>query len=104
GVWRGARCSQQNAFDLVNDPRNSRPRTTEPPRDVRIVADVFDAFPYGILVVDKTGTIVASNPAAAEILGDAAGLDGRPARSCDILGCRRSGPREVICLTDMGLE
>jgi len=88
----------------VNDPRTNRPRTTPEPRDVRVVADVFDAFPYGILIVDRAGAIVASNPAAAEILGHAAGLDGRPSRSCDVLGCRRAGPLENIRLTEMALE
>jgi DNA-binding SARP family transcriptional activator len=87
----------------VNDPRKNTPRPV-PPRDAQVPAQVFDGFPYGILVVDRHGAVVASNPAAAEILGDGAGLDGRPTRSCDILGCHRPGPLEDVCLTEMAAE
>ena len=90
-------------LDLVNDPRRNNPRSV-PPRDVTVAADVFDGFPYGILVVDRDGAIVASNPAAAEILGDGAGLNGRPARCCDLFGCGRPGPLENVCLTEMAAE
>jgi DNA-binding SARP family transcriptional activator len=87
----------------VNDPSSNRLRQASP-RDVQIAAQVFDGFPYGILVVDRDGVVVAANQVASEILGDGAGLDGRPARSCDILGCRRDGPLEDFCLTEMAAE
>ena len=69
-----------------------------------VAAQVFDGLPYGILVIDRGGAIVAANRAAVEILGEDVGIGGRPAHSCDILGCRREGPLEDFCLTEMAAE
>jgi DNA-binding SARP family transcriptional activator len=66
--------------------------------------EVFEAFPYGILVVERDGAILAANPAAVAILGDAASTEGRPGSSCELLGCRHPGPLENVCLTEMAAE
>jgi len=83
----------------------ARPRPTgRRVAHARVEIEVFEAFPYGILVVDRDRTILAANPAAVAILGDAASAEGRPGSSCELLGCRRPGPLEHVCLTEMAAE
>jgi len=74
------------------------------PPSPALTADVFSAFPYGIVVVDRSGAIVAHNEAAASVLGDVVGPDGVPRSSCELLGCRRPGPLEKIILTELAAE
>jgi DNA-binding SARP family transcriptional activator len=66
---------------------------------VEVEVEVFEAFPYGILVVDRAGNVLAANRAALAILGGLEDEHGRPRHSCDLLGCGR-GPLESICLTE----
>jgi DNA-binding SARP family transcriptional activator len=82
----------------VNEPRRTPFRSNPPARPRGRTEQAFDAFPYGILIVDRDGQIVAVNAAAEQILGE------RPSRSCDVLGCRREGPLEGFCLTEMAVE
>jgi DNA-binding SARP family transcriptional activator len=74
------------------------------PPSPSLTADVFSAFPYGIVVVDRSGAIIAHNAAAASVLGDLAGPDGVPRTSCELLGCHRPGPLEKVCLTELAAE
>jgi DNA-binding SARP family transcriptional activator len=63
--------------------------------------EVFEHYPYGILLVDRHGTVLAHNAKAAEMLGDRASeLDaGRQRLACDLVGCGvKGGPLEGICL------
>jgi DNA-binding SARP family transcriptional activator len=63
---------------------------------------VFDRYPYGILVVEGPGRIIAANAAARHLLGAAAALDGEhDGAACELLGCERPGtPLEDACLFD----
>jgi DNA-binding SARP family transcriptional activator len=64
---------------------------------------VFDHYPYGILVVEGPGRIIAANAAARNLLGEGgARLDGGGDRAaCELLGCERPGtPLEDACLFD----
>jgi DNA-binding SARP family transcriptional activator len=64
---------------------------------------VFDRYPYGILVVEGPGRIIAANAAARQLLGDGeARLEGGGDRAaCELLGCERPGtPLEGACLFD----
>jgi DNA-binding SARP family transcriptional activator len=69
-----------------------------------LAADVFRAFPYGIIVVDERGAVIAANQAAVSLVGGLTGDDGRPRHSCDLLGCRRPGPLHGVCLTALAAE
>jgi DNA-binding SARP family transcriptional activator len=66
----------------------------------------FRGHPYGLVVSDPTGTIVAFNPAAARLLGDAARLEpGRERAICEVVGCRSAGgPLEQTCLHELAAD
>ena len=67
----------------------------------RLLSDVFDVFPEGILVVSAEGRVLTWNPALAEIVGDSleAGV-----QCCDVFGCRLPGtPLEDICLRELAM-
>jgi DNA-binding SARP family transcriptional activator len=69
----------------------------------RLADEVFARHPYGILVVEGAGSIVAHNSAARVLLGEtSARLDSADApRACDLVGCGREGtPLEGVCLFD----
>jgi DNA-binding SARP family transcriptional activator len=75
-----------------------------PSPDGALAADVFRAFPYGLLVVDHRGAVLALNGAAESILGDVTDPDGGYRHSCELLGCRRPGPLRGVCLTAMAAQ
>jgi DNA-binding SARP family transcriptional activator len=64
--------------------------------------EVFDRYPYGILVVEGPGRIIAANAAARHLLGAGAQLDdGADRAACELLGCERPGtPLQGACLFD----
>src|SRR5688500_10202951 len=69
----------------------------------RLAREVFDRHPYGFLVVEGAGRILAHNSAARVLLGEtSARLDAEhPPGACELLGCGREGsPLEGICLFD----
>src|SRR5581483_1929832 len=76
---------------LLNRRRGRRARPLPPPppdpepvpavapaRTVSLVLALFHRFPTPIIVTEEDGCIRAVNPAAAALLGDAAGLLGTP--------------------------
>jgi DNA-binding SARP family transcriptional activator len=65
-----------------------------------VLADeVFRLFPYGILVLDASGAIVAANYEAEGLLGEAFG---NAACCCNLFGCGRQGsPLAGLCLTEL---
>ena len=68
-----------------------------------MAGEVFDRHPYGILVVEGAGRIVAHNSSARVLLGEtSARLDSADAPpACDLVGCGREGtPLEGVCLFD----
>jgi DNA-binding SARP family transcriptional activator len=96
---------QGTAQDSVSEsehpvPLGSRRITT--PRG-ELLNDVFEHFPYGIVVVDPAHRIVASNRAAAELVTLPPGVRG-PGTCCDLFGCRRAGTQlENACLTEIAI-
>jgi DNA-binding SARP family transcriptional activator len=75
--------------------------TTTPRRE--LLSDVFEHFPYGIVVVDPAHRIVASNRAAAALIRLPNDVRG-PGTCCDLFGCGRAGtPLESACLTEMAI-
>jgi DNA-binding SARP family transcriptional activator len=69
-----------------------------------VEAEVFEAFPYGILVVDPSGAVVAANRAATDIVGPLDDGHGRRRDSCELLGCGAPGPLAHVCLTRAAIE
>jgi DNA-binding SARP family transcriptional activator len=64
---------------------------------------VFEIHPYGLLLSDTAGAVLALNPAATDMLGGALAeaLDD-PRPLCTIIGCRRAGgPLEDVCLHEL---
>jgi DNA-binding SARP family transcriptional activator len=73
--------------------------------DERALADgalalaVLDRHPYGILVEDRQGRLVAYNQAAKSMVGGCVALEPGSAVGCAILGCKRAGgPFADTCL------
>lgn len=76
----------------------------DPPRPggEAITRGVFDRFPFGLLICDRDGAVLAANEAARGVLG-------RPAEAadtcCALLGCRRDdAPLGGQCLSALALE
>jgi DNA-binding SARP family transcriptional activator len=81
------------------------PAQHAPPAGPGLSTTVYELFPYGVMVVDMTGRIIAANRRAREILSSSArGAD--PALTCcGLLGCRRvGGPLEHCCITQVALQ
>jgi DNA-binding SARP family transcriptional activator len=67
--------------------------------------DVFDRFPYGLMVCDRRGRVVAANARFREIVTPGQTVDGLAMSCCTLLGCRRpDGPLQGSCLTALALE
>jgi DNA-binding SARP family transcriptional activator len=67
--------------------------------DGELALAVLDRHPYGILVEDRDGRLIAYNQAAKRMVGAAATLDPGSNVGCAILGCHRAdGPFERACL------
>jgi DNA-binding SARP family transcriptional activator len=96
---------QGSAQQTVSEPEHASPigsrRSATPRRD--LLSDVFEHFPYGIVVVDPAHRIVASNRAAAALVTVSQDVRG-PGTCCDLFGCGRAGtPLEGVCLTEIAI-
>jgi DNA-binding SARP family transcriptional activator len=70
-----------------------------------LALDVMDRYPYGILVQDGRGRLVAHNKAAQRMLGGWVRLAPACEVGCDVLGCHRAaGPLEDVCLHERARE
>ena len=68
------------------EPRPRGKRRPAPRPDPALLSAIFDSFSAGMLVVDRTGTVIAYNRAVAETLTKpTAGRD----TCCLLFGCRR---------------
>src|SRR5437764_1113026 len=67
-----------------------------------ITGEVFALSPYGTLVTDGDGRVVASNHAADDLLGQDTSPAG-DATCCSIFGCRERGPLASACLTELAI-
>jgi len=66
--------------------------------------EVFDAFPYVMLVLDSDGLMLSANREATRLI-EAMGLSVTGLTCCELLGCRR--PETVLeagCLTELALS
>src|SRR3954447_22104656 len=83
-------------------PRGKRRSAPRPP-DAGLLSAIFDSFPAGMLVVDRTGTVMAYNRAVAETLTKPkAGRD----TCCLLFGCRRQlrEHQQHVCLTQLAID
>jgi DNA-binding SARP family transcriptional activator len=69
-----------------------------------LLADVFDLFPYAVMVCDRAGRVVATNRQLREIVARGGEADGVAASCCSLLGCGRPGPLQGSCLTTLALD
>jgi DNA-binding SARP family transcriptional activator len=68
-----------------------------------LAADVLELFPYGVMVCERDGRIVAANRSVRELLTRAG--QRTLGTCCGLLGCHgRSGPPDGSCLTELALE
>jgi DNA-binding SARP family transcriptional activator len=66
--------------------------------------DVFAEFPYGILVLDRAGAVVAANGAARSLVGRLR-RNGAAVTCCELFGCQRpDGPLVEGCLTELARD
>jgi DNA-binding SARP family transcriptional activator len=65
----------------------------------------FSGHPYGLLVSNGVGAVVAANPAAEQLIGtDRLSLQ-TPRLACDVLGCRSpDGPLANVCAHELAAE
>ena len=64
--------------------------------------EVFEHFPYGILITNSDGQVLRANPAVAALIGTHPADE--PATCCRLLGCRRPGsPLQQGCLSEFAL-
>jgi DNA-binding SARP family transcriptional activator len=72
--------------------------------DSSLEREVFQRFPYALVVVGGGGELLAQNLAAATLI-EAVGLPDTPLTCCALLGCRT--PKSVLagtCLTELALQ
>ncbi len=66
-------------------------------------SEAFAAFPYGLLVLDRSGRVVCRNREATRLV-DLLGLAKAELTCCTLLGCRTPGTvLEDACVTDLAL-
>jgi len=67
----------------------------------RLLSDVFDVLPRGILIVSDDRRVVTWNPATVDLVGD---VFETAKTCCEVLGCRRDGTvLKDTCLTELAL-
>lgn len=63
--------------------------------------EAFDGFPYGLLVLDESGSIICRNAEAAQLIDSA----GSARTCCELLGCRERGTVLAAgCLTELAIS
>lgn len=67
--------------------------------------EVFDHFPFGLLVVDRGGHVMAANRVVEDMVGALPDGFDRAPTCCELLGCRKPGtPLKHHCLTELALD
>jgi DNA-binding SARP family transcriptional activator len=65
--------------------------------------ELFQEFPYALLLTAPSGRVMEVNVAARELLGSALEDEGEPLRCCDLLGCHRPGTALAnACASELG--
>ena len=69
-----------------------------------LTAEVYECFPYAVMVVDRSGRLITANRRAREILERVGLEDGTTPTCCALFGCRGHGPLERLCITQLALQ
>jgi DNA-binding SARP family transcriptional activator len=70
-----------------------------------LITEIYELFPYGIIVVDTSGRLITANRRGREILEGGDPDNGLTATCCGLFGCRRQGgPLERCCITQLALQ
>jgi DNA-binding SARP family transcriptional activator len=70
-----------------------------------LITEVYELFPYAIMVVDTSGHMITANRLARQILDRGDSQGGLPETCCGLFGCRRpGGPLARCCITEMALQ
>jgi DNA-binding SARP family transcriptional activator len=95
--------SQDKAAHLpVKDLTGSR-RAVRPGRG--LITEVYELFPYAIMVVDTTGRMITANRRARQILDRSEEEEGLAETCCSLFGCRQpGGPLARSCITEVALN
>ena len=70
----------------------------------RAFDELFERFPYGLLVVDRDGELVGMNESCRRLFREAAGRKGQSGRDCCELICRRFDEEPDTCLSQRAFE
>ena len=66
--------------------------------------EVFRLFPYGIVVIDRRGAVLAANAEAREVLIGQPDEDETPLTCCGLLGCgAEDGPLANACIAELAM-
>ena len=76
----------------------------ERPPGRALIADVYEQFPYAIMVVDDGGCLMTANRRGREILERGRVEEAGGAACCTLFGCRSRGPLERSCITELALQ
>jgi DNA-binding SARP family transcriptional activator len=70
-----------------------------------LIADVYERFPYAIMVVDSRRRLITANCRGREILERRRLASGMTGTCCGLFGCHvRGGPLERCCITELALQ
>jgi DNA-binding SARP family transcriptional activator len=70
-----------------------------------LIAEVYELFPYAVLVVDRGGRMITANRRAREIMDRSGSEDDMAETCCGLFGCRRPGtPLEHSCITELAVH
>jgi len=70
-----------------------------------LITEVYELFPYAIMVVDTGGRMITANRRAREILDRGETDEGLADTCCSLFGCHRlGGPLARSCITEVALQ
>ena len=70
-----------------------------------LITEVYELFPYAIMVVDTAGRMITANRRARQILDRGETDEGLADTCCSLFGCRRpGGPLARSCITEVALQ
>jgi DNA-binding SARP family transcriptional activator len=70
-----------------------------------LIAEVYERFPYAVMVVDSRGRLITANRRGRAILERRDPDNGMTGSCCGLFGCHvRGGPLECCCITELALQ
>ena len=92
---------QEGSIELLAVERSKR---TRPSEAGELALSVYQQLPYGLVVVDKEGSVISANPASVE-MGWGLETGGPPTACHEMFSCRRpGGPCQHGCLVQRAIQ